>query len=67
VLFRWLPHRWDDADFMDALAVYEGPYVQAVRDDPGEFVRDGFQTFRALVQRATASGVEADRARPQHG
>lgn len=45
------PHRWDDGDFLDNLAVYAGPYIQAVRDNPGEFTRDDFWLYEHLKRR----------------
>jgi hypothetical protein len=47
-LFDVFPHRWDDPDCVRDLAIYEGPYIQAVRDDPQEFTRDGFELLRKL-------------------
>jgi glycosyltransferase involved in cell wall biosynthesis len=52
-VFNMFPHKWDDADFLDRLAVYDGPYIQAVRDDPGEFTRDDFWLYNHL--RSTAA------------
>src|SRR5438105_1956256 len=40
-LFNVFPHRWDDADCLPDLAIYDGPHIQAVRNDPEEFTRDG--------------------------
>jgi glycosyltransferase involved in cell wall biosynthesis len=48
-IFDLLPHRWDDPMFSPKLAVYEGPFIEAVRDNPGEFVRDGMQMFKKLA------------------
>ena len=39
-LFNWRPHDWRDPQFFQDLAVYPGPFIQAVRDDPEEFTRD---------------------------
>lgn len=47
-VFNMFPHKWDDADFMKDLAIYEGQPVQAVRDDPDEFVRDDFWVYEQL-------------------
>ena len=33
------PHRWNDEEFLQLLEIYNGPYIQAVRDDPSEFTR----------------------------
>jgi glycosyltransferase involved in cell wall biosynthesis len=50
-VFNMFPHRWDDSDFLDNLAIYEGPYIKAVRDDPEEFTRDGFWLYEHLKNR----------------
>lgn len=50
-LFNWKPHDWMDPQFLDGLAIYDGPYVQAVRNDPEEFVRDGFRLHRWLLEK----------------
>jgi glycosyltransferase involved in cell wall biosynthesis len=47
-LFDLFPHRWDDRDLLEYLAIYEGPFIQAVREDPDEFTRDGFRLLRLL-------------------
>lgn len=47
-LFDVFPHRWDDPDCLPDLDIYDGPYIQAVRDDPEEFTRDGFEVVRLL-------------------
>jgi glycosyltransferase involved in cell wall biosynthesis len=47
-VYDLLPHRWDDPDIVAHLHRYEGPYLKAVRDNPEEFVRDGFRLYRDL-------------------
>jgi hypothetical protein len=47
-LFDMMPYRWKDPTFLDALAIYDGPYIKAVRDDPDEFVRDDFLMYEYL-------------------
>jgi hypothetical protein len=54
-VFDLFPHKWKDPDLLDDLALYEGPYIQAVCNDPDEFVRDDFATYRYLKSRAHAS------------
>jgi glycosyltransferase involved in cell wall biosynthesis len=49
-LFDLLPHNWADPDFLPYLRVYDGPYCQAVRDDPEEFTRDAMQLYTRLSQ-----------------
>jgi glycosyltransferase involved in cell wall biosynthesis len=51
ILFDLMPHRWNDPQFVDHLAVYDGPYLQAVREDPDEFVRDNFEMLRVVQQK----------------
>jgi hypothetical protein len=51
-LFNWRPHQWHDPQFMDDLQPYEGPYVQAVREKPEEFVRDSFEMYNYVKKRA---------------
>jgi glycosyltransferase involved in cell wall biosynthesis len=46
-----LPHRWADPDLLDDLAVYDGPQVRAVRDNPSEFVRDNYALYTLLAKR----------------
>lgn len=50
-LFNWRPHDWRDPQFLDDLAIWEGSYVKAVRDNPDEFVRDDLQMYRFLQER----------------
>ncbi len=56
VLFRWFPHRWEDAEFLPYLRLHGGPDIAAVRDHPDEFVRDGFQMYD-LLKRTDLAGV----------
>jgi glycosyltransferase involved in cell wall biosynthesis len=50
-VYRFFPHNWLDADVLQYLHAYDGPFVKAVRDNPNEFVRDGFRTYDALCAR----------------
>jgi glycosyltransferase involved in cell wall biosynthesis len=52
-VFDLFPHRWNDPDILPFLGVYEGPYIQAVRDDPGEFTRDNLWLYHHLARRPT--------------
>jgi glycosyltransferase involved in cell wall biosynthesis len=47
-LFRRFPHDWMEPQFFSDLALYEGPAILAVREDPQEFTRDDMQLVRAL-------------------
>ena len=53
-VFDWLPHDWRNPEGLDALAVYDGPYVKAVRDNPDEFVRDDFYLWNYLREQSQA-------------
>jgi len=57
-LFDWFPHDWKDPQFMNDLAVYEGPYVRAVAENPAEFTRDKMSLYHCLKQRAAAGAVQ---------
>jgi len=45
------PHDWADADLLPDMALYEGPLIKAVRDNPDEFVRDDFRLLELLQSR----------------
>ena len=47
-VFNILPHKWEDPDILNDLAVYEGRVIRAVRENPDEFVRDGFALLKRL-------------------
>jgi glycosyltransferase involved in cell wall biosynthesis len=49
VLFRLFPHDWRDPQFFGDLTTYDGPFIQAVRNDPAEFTRDNMGLFRAVA------------------
>jgi glycosyltransferase involved in cell wall biosynthesis len=51
-LFNWFPHNWMDPQFLSDLALYEEPFVRAVRDNPSEFVRDQFALVHYLEKHA---------------
>ena len=53
-LFDLFPHRWNDPYFVGDLKVYEGTPVQAVRENPDEFVRDRFQMYKLLAEQQPA-------------
>jgi glycosyltransferase involved in cell wall biosynthesis len=54
-LFNWRPHDWMDPQFLNDLALYEGLYVQAVRDNPDEFVRDDFLMYDFLKKKTATA------------
>jgi hypothetical protein len=54
-LFNMHPHDWMDPQFLGDLAIYEGPYIRAVRENPSEFVRDGFSLYRFLMRETKVS------------
>jgi Glycosyl transferase family 2 len=47
-LFNLRPHNWMDAQFLDSLQIYDGPFIKAVRENPAEFTRDDMQLFHHL-------------------
>lgn len=51
-VFDLMPHKWGDPDFLGDLAIYEGEPIQAVKEDPDEFVRDQFQLNKIMGQRS---------------
>ena len=57
-MFDLFPQNWADPDFIDGLAIYDGPFIKAVHDNPDRFARDKFYLFNLLSQRkaAVASG-----------
>jgi glycosyltransferase involved in cell wall biosynthesis len=50
-MFDWFPHDWKDPEMVAKLGIYDGPYVKAVRENPDEFVRDGFFLYEHLRTR----------------
>jgi glycosyltransferase involved in cell wall biosynthesis len=50
-IFNLFPHNWLDQDFLEDLDVYEGPLIQAVRDNPAEFDRDRKVLLNFLLNR----------------
>jgi glycosyltransferase involved in cell wall biosynthesis len=54
-IFNWLPHNWKDPQFLADLAVYDGPYISAVRNNPNEFVRDNFELCNYLANTRISS------------
>jgi glycosyltransferase involved in cell wall biosynthesis len=53
-VFDLFPHRWSDPEILPHLHLYEGPYIQAVRENPLEFVRDNFALVNALQRQEAA-------------
>jgi glycosyltransferase involved in cell wall biosynthesis len=54
-VFDLFPHRWDDESFLGNLAIYDGPLIRAVRDDPAEFTRDNAWLYEHLKRQPIAS------------
>jgi glycosyltransferase involved in cell wall biosynthesis len=55
-LFDMMPYKWKDPDFLNDLAIYDGPHIEAVRSDPDEFVRDDFLMYEYLKQKCEVGG-----------
>jgi hypothetical protein len=53
-VFDLFPHNWADPDFLEHLAVYEGPLIKAVRDHPERFTRDSFAVLHLLSSCSTS-------------
>jgi hypothetical protein len=49
-VFDLFPHKWADPDFLKYLAIYDGPFIKAVRDNPERFVRDDYELLRLLTR-----------------
>jgi hypothetical protein len=50
-VYDMMPHKWDDKDFLNDLAVYYGPSIEAVRNDEDEFIRDDMWLYDYLIQK----------------
>ena len=57
VVYDMFPHRWNDEEFLRLLEIYNGPYIQAVRDDPAEFTRDDMWLYEHLKRRASSATI----------
>jgi hypothetical protein len=58
-VFDWFPYDWKDPDYFGDLNIYDGPYIQAVNENPSRFTRDGMLLYRLLSERkvlASAAG-----------
>lgn len=55
-LYNWMPHKWDDPQFMPDLALYEGPIINTVLENPDEFTRDNHRLTELLQQRQMIKG-----------
>jgi hypothetical protein len=53
VLFDLMPHDWRDPQFLEDLAIYEGPHIRPVLDDPAEFIRDDLSLYEIVRNRAS--------------
>ena len=49
-IYNLRPHDWFDADFIDDLATYEGPFIGPVREAPDRFTKDNLRLFHHLKQ-----------------
>lgn len=50
-VFNLFPHKWADPAFMQYLAIYDGPLIKAVRDNPTRFARDDYELLHLLEAR----------------
>jgi glycosyltransferase involved in cell wall biosynthesis len=61
-VFDVFPHRWEDPDCLKDLAIYEGPFIRAVNDDPKEFIRDQLWLCDYLKNNVGAARNDRERA-----
>jgi glycosyltransferase involved in cell wall biosynthesis len=57
--FNMFPHDWKDPAILEQLEIYPGPHLKAVRDNPGEFVRDDFLLLKFHQEQAAESVASA--------
>lgn len=48
-VFDLAPFDWFDDQFLDDIAIYDGPLIDAVVQDPAEFVRDDYRLLARLA------------------
>jgi len=58
-IFDLLPYNWFDEDFLEDLAIYDGPLIEPVRRNPQEFTRDKMKLHRYLLEKAPNTGKGA--------
>jgi hypothetical protein len=51
VVYDFAPHDWFDREFLDDLAIYTGPVINTVKNDPNEFVRDDLKLLHYLQEK----------------
>jgi hypothetical protein len=54
LMFRIFAHNWRDTEFFPDLAIYPGPDILAVKQDPEEFIRDNMVLVKAIESRRVA-------------
>jgi hypothetical protein len=54
-VFDLFPHDWMDLDYLNGLAIYEGPLIAAVMTTPHAFVWDNMQMYDYLLRRRGAT------------
>jgi hypothetical protein len=59
LVFNMFPHQWKDPDFLDKLAIYDPPYIKAVRDDPAESMSVPCRSSASRTTRPTAMAATA--------
>lgn len=52
-VFDLFPMKWTDNEFLQYLAIYDGPLVKAVRDNPARYARDNFELLRVVSERVS--------------
>lgn len=47
-VFDLFPYKWKDPVYLSGLAIYEGPFIRAVNDNPARFTRDNMELYEYL-------------------
>jgi hypothetical protein len=57
-VFDLFPYQWIDDDFIDELAIYDGPVMDAVQRNPQRFIRDNMGMLREMESRGATHCCE---------
>lgn len=53
--FDLFPHKWNDPVFTPGLQIYDGPFIRAVKENPGAFTRDDMEMYELLRSKGSTS------------
>jgi hypothetical protein len=59
IVFDLFPYDWMDRDYLDDLAIYDGPLIRPVREHPEQYACDGMKLFNRVSARKTSQLGEA--------